>query len=73
MANFQFFTILFSRMGVPKAQALQWVNHIVGFFERLNFMNDKQLRNSQNLHTSENQLYSTNIILINAMGITHFK
>ena len=36
--NFGFFTILFSRMGLPKAHTLQWV---VGFFEGLNFTNDQ--------------------------------
>ena len=35
---FSFFTILFSRMGLPKAHTLQWV---VGFFEGLNFTNDQ--------------------------------
>ena len=35
---FSFFMILFSQMGLPKAQALQWVVH---FFEGLNFMIDQ--------------------------------
>ena len=30
MADFRFFMILFSQMGLPKAHTLQWV---VGFFE----------------------------------------
>ena len=34
MADFQFFTIIFSQMGLPKAHALQWV---VCFFKGLNF------------------------------------
>ena len=50
MTDFQFFTILFSRMGLPKAHTLQWV---VGCLEGLNFTNDQHLRNSQNLHTSK--------------------
>ena len=33
---FSFFTILFSQKDLPKAQAPQWVNCIVGFFKRLN-------------------------------------
>ena len=47
---FGFFTILFSRMGLPKAHILQWV---VGFFEGLNFTNDQHPRNSWNLCTSK--------------------
>ena len=47
---FGFFTILFSRMGLPKAHTLQWV---VGFFEGLNFTNDQHPRNLQNLRTSK--------------------
>ena len=47
---FGFFTILFSRMGLPKAHTLQWV---VGFFEGLNFTNDQHPRNSRNLRTSK--------------------
>ena len=35
---FSFFRILFSQMGLPKAQALQWSNRIV---KRLNFTNDQ--------------------------------
>ena len=39
---FSFFTILFSRMGLPKAQVLQWV---VRFCEGLNFTNDQHPQN----------------------------
>ena len=49
---FSFFTILFSLMGLPKADTLQWV---FGFFKELNFMNNQYLWNS---HASKNQLYS---------------
>ena len=39
---FGFFTILFSRMGLPKAHTLQ---RVVDFFEGLNFTNDQHPRN----------------------------
>ena len=47
---FGFFTILFSRMGLPKAHTLQWV---VGFFKVLNFTNDQHPQNLLNLRTSK--------------------
>ena len=47
---FGFFTILFSRMGLPKAHTLQWV---VDLFEGLNFTNNQHPRNSRNLRTSK--------------------
>ena len=34
---FSFFTILFSRMSLPKVQEPQWVNRIVGFFQEVKF------------------------------------
>ena len=41
---FSFFMILLSQMGLPKAQAPQWVCRIVGLFERLNFTSDQHPR-----------------------------
>ena len=45
---FSFFMILFSQMGLPKAQALQWVVH---FFKGLNFTKDQHPQNSWSLCT----------------------
>ena len=55
MADSRFFTILFSRMGLPKAYTLQWV---VGFFRGLNFTNDHHPQNSWNLPTSKKTNYT---------------
>ena len=51
---FGFFMILFPRMGLPKAQTLQWV---VGFLEGLNFMNDN-IHEIRGIYVPQkNQLY----------------
>ena len=48
-------------MGLPKAQPPQWVNHIAGFFDRLNFMNDQHLRNLRSLRTLKKTNYTAPI------------
>ena len=47
---FGFFTILFSRMGLPKAHTLQ---RVVGFFRGVKFHENQHPRNSRNLRTSK--------------------
>ena len=51
---FSFFTIIFSRMHLPKAQQC---NEWFVFFKGLNFTNEQHPRNSWNLRTSKTQLY----------------